>query len=243
MNNDDRKTDRQLWEEYWQTYVPQVVIEKSAFSEVFSAQPNGAGKRFLEIGGFPGVFAVWFKKHKGYDVSLLDFYTANEVTHKLLAANDLESNAITIIESDLFNYIPLQKFDLVTSFGFIEHFKNTNLVLQKHADCTADGGKLLITLPNLCGINGWVQRTFDKANYDIHVIECMDLELLKNATINAGLKNVNVYYYGKPMVWLEPKAPVNKVVRWLVKMLSISIKLFSLQGKLMSPYIVIEAEK
>lgn len=243
MDTTDRKTDRELWKEYWQTYTPNIVERSSAFTQVFEKQPDGNNKRFLEIGGFPGVFALWFYKYKNYSVSLLDFYISNEVTEKLLKTNNLPPSTIEIIETDLFNYEPVQKFNLVLSSGFIEHFENTNLVVKKHVDCLVDGGKLLITLPNLKGINGWVQRTFDIANYNIHVIECMDIEVLKNAAIAAGLKNIQIYYYGKPMVWIEHKAPVNIITRKLVKILSMVIKLFPFNGQLLSPYLVIEAEK
>lgn len=243
MNTEERKTDVQLWKEYWQTYTPNFVERSNAFTQLFDKQPDGTNKRLLEIGGFPGVFPIWFHKYKNYNISLLDFYVSNKVIEELLKTNNLPANTIDVIETDLFNYEPTLKFDLVLSSGFIEHFEDTNLVVKKHANCLVDGGKLLITLPNLKGINGWVQRTFDVTNYNIHVIECMDINVLKNAAIAAGLKNVQVYYYGKPMVWLEPKAPVNSVTRKLVKLLSMVLKLAPLQGELMSPYLVIEGHK
>jgi SAM-dependent methyltransferase len=243
MMDEKRKTDKALWEIYWKTYVPISIERNSTFSQLFEKQPNGTNKRFLEIGGFPGIFAIWFHKYKNYNVSLLDFYVSNDVTEKLLITNSLPTSTIEVIETDLFNYEPLKKFDLVFSLGFIEHFENTNLVVKKHVDCLVDGGKLLITLPNLKGINGWVQRKFDIANYNIHVIECMDINVLKSAAIEAGLKNISVYYYGKPMVWLEPKAPVTAITRKLIRMLSMAIKLVPLRGKLISSYLVIEGTK
>ncbi len=239
----ERKTEKDLWKIYWETYVPTLINKKNPFTPLFDKQENGNGKSFLEIGGFPGVFAIWFHKFKNYDVSLLDFYTDNPITNSLLKKNELSESTIKIIETDLFNYKSTETYDLVFSAGFIEHFYNTQQVIQKHVDCLKNNGKLLITLPNLKGINGWIQYLFDKKNYNIHVIACMEKSVLKNAALACGLKNIEVYYYGKPMVWLEHSAPVNIITRKVLTFLSLSLKIIPFKGKYISPYLVIEADK
>ena len=92
-------------------------------------------------------------------------------------------------------------------------------------------------------MRGVILRTFDIKNYNIHYVECMELEVLHSAAQNAGLINIEVYYYGKPMVWLEPSAPVSGFTRKFVKLLSMAIKLFPVKGKLLSPYLVLEGKK
>ncbi|MBC7411658.1 MAG: hypothetical protein H7331_04305 [Bacteroidia bacterium] len=83
---------------------------------------------------------------------------SNDVTEKLLKTYNLPIDAIEIIETDLFNYVPTQQFDLMLSSDFIEHFENIPLLIQKHVDCLVGGSKLLITLPNPTGYK-WLGTT------------------------------------------------------------------------------------
>jgi 2-polyprenyl-3-methyl-5-hydroxy-6-metoxy-1,4-benzoquinol methylase len=60
-------------------------------------------------------------------------------------------------------------------FGLIEHFNDTKFIIGEHLKFLKPGGTLFITLPNFKSVNGWVQRSFDKENYDKHNINSMDL--------------------------------------------------------------------
>lgn len=59
--------------------------------------------------------------------------------------------------------------DVVSSFGFIEHFTNWREVLAKHAEPVADDGHLIIEAPNFTGaFQRWLHVNFDKANSARH---------------------------------------------------------------------------
>ena len=136
------------------------------------------------------------------------------------------------------------KFDLVYSIGFIEHFEDTRDVIKRHVDLLANNGHLLIVLPNLLGLNGLIQKRFDRHNFDAHNLKSMDMDFLKSIMDQLPVKDVFVDYVGKPMVWLEPDASRNsKFKRMAVKTLSYSIKLIPIKGKFLSPYIIIRANK
>jgi len=165
----------------------------------------------------------------------------------LAKINGLEENDIDIVEADLFNKKNNRKFDLVFSNGLIEHFENTQEIIDIHASYLNDGGTLYISLPNFRGLNGWLQKNFDKENYEKHYIECMNTALLKNVSENIGLKNVKVFYFGKFMIWLEniqQKSGVFQVgfkTLWLC--FKVIFKLIPIETKWFSPYIVIIATK
>ena len=78
--------------------------------------------------------------------------------------------------TDFFNFSTDRKYDIVFSLGFIEHFNNTRDVILRHVDLLASSGLLLIVLPNLLGLNGWIQRRFDKENYDVHNLKSMEID-------------------------------------------------------------------
>jgi hypothetical protein len=71
----------------------------------------------------------------------------------------------------------------------------------------------------------------------------MKLSTLRSIASDLGLKNITAEYTRKPMVWLEPKASNAPLLRKLVKLLSYFLKLFPLKCRLLSPFIVVYAEK
>jgi hypothetical protein len=92
------------------------------------------------------------------------------------------------------------------------------------------------------GLNGMIQKRFDKQNLEAHNLKAMDIEYLKEIMQSFSLKKFSVEYIGKPMLWLEPK-PENRSNRIWVKLLSYLIKLIPIKSKLLSPFIVIYAKR
>jgi SAM-dependent methyltransferase len=168
-----------------------------------------------------------------------------ELTQKLVAKNNLAPDSINIIEADLFNYQVAKKYDIVLSCGLIEHFEDTKAIIKSHLQFLNSGGKLLITLPNFTGVNGWVQQKFDNENYLKHNIKSMDPILLAQIAKELNLKHVKVYYYGKFSTWLENKAQKSAVTKATVKAIwyigKIITKIIRVESKFLSPYIVLEA--
>ena len=164
-----------------------------------------------------------------------------------MAKNGLKPGDIKIIEADLFTYQPEVLYDLVLSFGLIEHFNDTKSIIETHLQFLKPGGSLFITLPNFKGVNGWVQRKFDRSNYDKHNISSMEPQLLKEYCRQLGLKDVEAYYHGRFSVWLENRSEQGKLVRSLVKAIwlagKVTTKIVPFQSKALSPYIVLKAVK
>lgn len=238
MNNNI--TDKSYWDNYWNNYKFDRVPEKVVFKKFMPSLSEG--KSFIEIGGFPGLFASYFYKNGVKDVTLLDFYINKDIVNKFEKNNNIPYNTIKCIHSDFFNFNSEKKYDIVFSAGFIEHFQNTEDVIKRHVNLLSDNGQLLILLPNFLGLNGCIQKMFDKENLDSHNLNSMKIEKLKQILKSFELKKTQIEYIGKPMLWLEPK-PHNLKKRRYIKMLSYVTKLFPIKGKLMSPYIVIYATK
>lgn len=242
MNQDNNLTDRKFWEEYWRSY-QYSDIPKHVYFEKFIPK-MATGSTAIEVGGFPGTMSIFFHKNYGLDVSLLDYYIDTNIVHDLEIHNGLDPNTIHCVEHDFFSYQSDVKFDLVYSIGFIEHFEDTRDVIKRHVDLLANNGHLLIVLPNLLGLNGLIQKRFDRHNFDAHNLKSMDMDFLKSIMDQLPVKDVFIDYVGKPMVWLEPDASRNsKFKRMAVKTLSYSIKLIPIKGKFLSPYIIIRANK
>ena len=248
MSND--LTDRNFWANYWESKkdlafkVPANYTFHQLLKDVIT---SGKVKSAIELGGFPGYYAIFLKKYFQVDASLFDYYIHPGVLKEVLDANDLTTKDIAVIEGDLFKYQPNQLYDLVLSCGLIEHFNDTQDIIARHLSFLKPGGTLFITLPNFTGVNGWVQRKFDKDNYNKHNISSMNPELLSACCKALGLKNIEAFYYGKFSVWLENKSSQSGLSKAFIKTLwlsgKIATRIVPVESKLLSPYIVLKATK
>jgi SAM-dependent methyltransferase len=234
-------TDRIFWKEYWKNYQYKKVPQKMFFDKYLPSSISG--KTFIEIGGFPGTMSIYFHKKYNCTVSLLDYYIDKEMTNKLEQANDIPKDTVKCIESDFFDFNSKQLYDIVFSYGFIEHFDDTYDVIKRHVDLLAPTGNLLIILPNFLGLNGWIQRRFDRETFDVHNLKSMELIRLRKIMSSFNLNNVKIEYTKKPIVWLESKPTISHLIKLSVKILSYTLKLIPIRCRLLSPFIVISADK
>lgn len=232
-------TDRNYWKEYWSHYEYEKIPSKVPFKK-FLPLVDGA-KSFAEIGGFPGTYAAYFYKQGCPDVTLLDFYIDKEMVNHFEQINDIPRDTIHCVESDFFAFKPDKRYELVFSYGFIEHFDDTKDVVARHCSLLDENGKLLILLPNFRGINGLIQYLFDRKTLRAHNLNSMKISVLKGIMAELGFPEATVEYTRKPIVWLEPH-PGNGLLRKMVKLLSYALKLFPIKGRLLSPYIIVYAE-
>ena len=131
--------------------------------------PSDESLRFLEIGCCPGTYLRYFHDKFGYQVSGLDYLKAGcQETRARCAADGLEAD---IIHADMFEFECDDQYppwDVVASFGLIEHFDDIMPCLNRHIDLVRPGGYLAVVLPNHAGLNGTVLRCVDKKRYKMH---------------------------------------------------------------------------
>lgn len=235
------KTDKIFWASYWADFIP-YIVNHILFEDIFSSFPEGRLKS-IEIGGYPATNSIYLIKNKKYQATIIDYYIDREKIKQAELINQIPSGSINIIEEDFLNYQTQQTYDIVISNGFIEHFNDVQPIIKKHYDLLNVNGWFFISLPNFLGLNGLVQKLFDKKNFCTHNLEIMDINLLKSIFNNYKFKDISVNYYGKPCLWLEKTAPVNFFVRIFIRLLSKLLSFINYKNKFLSPYIVILANK
>lgn len=243
-------TDRAFWKAFWESKKDLIFYLKPnyVFGDILAKLIKDKNiKNAIELGGFPGYYATYLKKYEHLDTTLFDYFIHEGLINQLLDKNGLKPGDINIIEADLFDYQPKTLYDLVLSFGLIEHFNDSKAIIETHLQFLKPGGTLFITLPNFKSINGWIQKKFDKANYDKHNISSMDPKLLESYCRELGLTEVESYYHGKFTVWLENRAEQGGIVKALVKTIwlagKVATRLVPVESKALSPYIVLKATK
>jgi len=247
---ENQLTDRKFWTNYWESKPDLAIpIDKNY---LFHQQLEQIIKKnnvqtAIELGGFPGYYSIFLKKYLDVKTTLFDYFIHPEILKKVLTKNGLKNDDITVIEADLFQYKPIEKYDLVLSCGLIEHFKDTKDIIQRHLEFLKQEGTLFITLPNFRGVNGWVQKTFDRDNYLKHNIDCMDPEFLKKTMEDIGLEVVRASYLGKYSVWLENKDQKSSLTKTFIKSIwfigKVATTIIPFESKVLSPYIILEAKK
>lgn len=247
---DNTLTDRAFWERYWEskTDIITEISSKHVFGDLISRLIREYRiQNVIELGGFPGFNAIYLHKFRGLKATFLDFFIHPPIVERLVLKNNLKPGDISVIKADVYQYEPVEQYDMVTSFGLIEHFDDTEDIIARHLRFLKPGGVLFITMPNFTGVNGWVQEHFDKDNYDKHNIRCMNPAFLAGCANRQGLQKVRSYYWGGFSVWLENKKQKPIWVRALVRALwlagKILSKLIRRESRFGSPYIVIEARK
>lgn len=100
-----------------------------------------------------------------------------------------------IICADLF--VPpddcVGQFDLVMSFGVVEHFSDTAAALRAASVFAKPGGVVLTTVPNLAGTIGWFQEHLDADVYRVHRV--LDADALRRAHDAAHLEVSTCDYF------------------------------------------------
>jgi SAM-dependent methyltransferase len=243
-------TDRAFWANYWESKkglafrVPGNYTFHKLLKDIVE---QNQVKTAIELGGFPGYYAIFLKKYLGLKTTLFDYYVHQRVLKEVLSANELTEKDVEVIEGDLFSYEPKEQYYLVLSCGLIEHFNDTKDIIARHLPFLKPAGTLFITLPNFTGVNGWVQRKYDVSNYEKHNISSMNPELLASYCKELGLKNVEASYYGKFSIWLENRDQQSGFTKAFIKALwfagKIATKIIPVESKRLSPYIVVKAIK
>jgi len=237
-------TNKKFWSEYWMkknkidcSIIPETFLFHDVLNEYV---PKTKKIKFLEIGGYPGQWAIFFAKYWRADSTLLDRYVDMKVIKSLSKVNDVEN--INVIEGDVFDLAVETKFDVVMSAGFIEHFSDVNSVVDRHVQFLKPNGTLVLTVPNLLGLNGLLQKTFDKKNYEIHYLETMCEQNLEKIIKSQNLEIVYIGYYGKFGLWLED---IMNKPKWLRLLVRLSDKLGRIlvrfNSKIFSPHLVVIA--
>ncbi len=201
-------TDAAFWNNYWGRFsLPATIDERHSFDRALAGALRDllgrASGSALEVGCAPGRWLAFLASEFGLLVSGIE-YTKDgaEATRRNLTMLGVRFDRVD--EADFFAMTPRPIYNVVVSFGFVEHFTDTRAVIERHAEWVRPGGLLVLGVPNFTGIHGWMQKFLDPEILERHNLTIMHASRLAQFGPEVGLVTESASYLGS----LEPSLPI-----------------------------------
>lgn len=188
-------TRERRWIERWQlTKLPVKISPRLNYSYTLKQSiydrllPRGGKYKFLEIGCSPAAWMIYFHKRYGYEVYGSEYTEIGvEMSRKNLSLQGVKG---MVIKDDITNTkLPKNFFDIIYSFGLIEHFRDTITVIKAHVDRLKKGGFAVLITPNLPhSFYGSIQRIVDRQKLEGHIY--ITSEEIKKHCIKLGMRTL-----------------------------------------------------
>jgi 2-polyprenyl-3-methyl-5-hydroxy-6-metoxy-1,4-benzoquinol methylase len=226
------KAGREYWDRVWEgARLPRAINPRSDrvgnhanrkidryLRRAFSGMET-PGKRLLELGAAQSTWLPYFSKEFGFRVSGIDYSEIGCQKARQILLN--EGIAGEVICADFFSPPDsmLGAFDVVVSFGVVEHFEDTRAAIIGLMRFLKPKGLAFTMIPNMVGLAGMVEAVINRRVYDVHVP--LDRAALKRAHEASGLEVIDCRYFlfsGFNILNLVGLTPKSRgwILRWTI---------------------------
>lgn len=217
--------DKDFWDSFWvELSLPEEPDPKNVFDRGLirllerhlERDPNA---HLVEVGCAPGRWLVYCHRRFGHQVA---GYESSDVglakTRENLGFYGIKANLIA--DDFVSSNLPANRYDVVLSLGFIEHFADPIPIIERHAHILRPNGKLILEVPNLRGLNHFlISRTRPELLMH-HNLDVMTLDAIRRLGSGAGLEMQEVGYLGGIDTALFPFPSSRSVWRLVIALLS-----------------------
>jgi len=206
--------------------------------------PQKSGLKILEVGSAPGGNLIKFRQRFGYEPYGVGYSSKGaEINKKKFEAAGINQDNNVIFAdflSDSFQQKYRGAFDIVYSRGFIEHFSEPKEIVEKHLNVLASGGYLTVIIPNLNGLNFFLQRLFNKQVIAMHNLKIMEKTKFSDLFHGDKLEESYCNYFGTFNFGLfRDRRKIFDCLQW---QLNLVLPLFfgkkGFESKFFSPYLI-----
>ena len=203
----DRKSSNEYWESEWEKFdasdeisldkrdtknTLNIVIDQ-ILRRIFEKHKLASGAEFFEVGCGGSRWLPYFSREFGFSVSGLD-YTDSGVASAIAvcARQNVQAKIVKGDYERMDELLSKQRFDVVGSFGFVEHFEDTARCLGFISQIARPGGLIVTIIPNMAGVIGWIYKLLKPSVYQIH--NPLNLKQMVAARVDIGLEIVSAEY-------------------------------------------------
>jgi len=251
-------TDKAHWTRMWSDYSrvddgEALIAYGGTFDKILSKfLPVDASMTAIELGCYPGSFLAYLHNRYGYRVCGLDYMDDLERVRRNLAQVGVRVD--DLICADLLSMDLERTFDVVASFGLVEHFLDPEDVVNRHCQLVAPGGYLVIEMPHFRGLQYWLHRCFDSRNLSVHNVHAMRPRVLREWVERRGFDVLTCGYFKTFKFWVD-YTDNRMVISWplhfratmrfarVAEQVLASFGLDDIPNPVLSPYIVMVARR
>lgn len=167
-------TDPDYWASSWDTIrLPRTIdlsvpVMRELAERIRRYARLQPGALVLEVGCAASAWLPFFHEQWGWRVEGID-YTASGCAsaRQNLALLDVPG---TIYEADVFDFADTHqgRYDLVMSYGVVEHFTDPVEILRAMYNLLGPNGRIVVIVPHLRGLGGLLQKVISPAIYRRH---------------------------------------------------------------------------
>jgi SAM-dependent methyltransferase len=174
--------------------------------------------RIIEIGSAPGDFLKECHARFGFEPYGVEYSPVGaRVNRENFKSWGLDPNHV--MQSDLFTddfqSAHRGQFDVVVSRGFIEHFIDLEPVIDAHVNLLKSGGTLVISIPNLSGLNYVLGMLTSRAVYPLHNMDIMRVEVFGRLFARSELDTLFCGYQGGIDLGILEAGPHTTLINWV----------------------------
>lgn len=124
--------------------------------------------RVLDVGCGNGLMLRFLKEQFDLDVFGIDYSESWRQAKEMAGSLDLEIHVghMDFMKDDVVEQFG--EFDVVATFGVVEHFRDPILPLKRLRDMLVNGGCLVTLVPNFHGVFNRLWKLYDSENYLLH---------------------------------------------------------------------------
>lgn len=245
MKNNNELSDKPHWQARFRNVLYEV---KSSFYERYFKNylPVDSSKTCIEIGVVPGNHLIYLAKFHKYRPVGLDYIDDIGFVGDNLIFNGISE--FELIKEDFLKWNPEKKYDVVCSYGFVEHFDNYEEVIKKHMDIVKEGGYLVVSVPYIKYFQLLLRKIVYKEGHfeklsSIHNPEIMNLKKLETIVTSDNIFTKLFCGYIREMtIWFNPDDSFIKTNRkcmlGVLKLFEKQVNKLGLSNKFISPEIM-----
>ncbi|NLU93273.1 class I SAM-dependent methyltransferase [Chitinophaga sp. Ak27] len=118
--------------------------------------------RILELGAATGFLTKWLVDNSGGTGTLVD--RSDQAYAAFMDTMDAKNASMTYVREDIFRLQLPPQYDIVCSFGVIEHFPDKTEIISTHKKFLSDNGYALIIIP----LDSPLTRAFYEVNFELN---------------------------------------------------------------------------
>jgi 2-polyprenyl-3-methyl-5-hydroxy-6-metoxy-1,4-benzoquinol methylase len=198
------------WERECEGWKPHHAVWHDPIRRWLMAKVPRTSGSCIEIGCYPGRY-LSVLGNLGYELHGIDIVPQVSIVSDWLKSQGYRVGQV--VQADLLEFVPERTYDVVCSFGLIEHFADFGEIIKRQAGLVSYNGYLVLATPNFNGlVQGMLHRWLDSDAYAMHNLEAMRPDIWAVILQGLGFNVLSSGWFGYVYFWRPDKLSTKAVL-------------------------------